>query len=419
MEMRYIIERSNYICFMKGKIILLMVIAVLYPMGISAHGIDHIIARMDSADCYHATVRYAVTLPQAQDDVVYTLRLTAQDNSGDTLAPADYLIDWTLPTPDGESKGFSAYFGGHHYRFRDERLQEYHMEWDSIPFMPRLNGDRRSPGVQQSAQFVQLLPQFIADEFRRMDADPLYSLTVTPDTLIGGHRRTVVDARMTVQDYVCMESTYVLDAATGMPVSIETESNPGSISEQTIIANYSYDDTSTPCPPLSEQILMERYPEVFAHYRQSNFRIENLPGTRLPGFSLPTPTGERYTHRPSDHFAAPTIIALIEAGAGFTPDLIAALRSATDMMPVDARMIFAFTDNRHDDIDAVCPTLRTGETTLMSARSLCRDCGAAALPVVIICRQDATVSDVIIGYNNDMAATVIQKTALAARPNQK
>jgi len=399
---------------MKGKIKLLMVIAVLYPMGPWAHGIDRIIEQLDAAACYHATVRYAVTLPQAQDDVVYTLQLTSQENYGDTLAPADYLIDWSVPTHDGSANGFSAYFDGHHYRFRDERLQEYHLTWDSIPFMPRLAGATRSLGVQQSAQFVQLLPQFIARELKQMDKDPLYTLNVTPDTIVGGERRTVVYAEMTVNDMVCMEQTYVFDGTTGMPVSIDTESNPGSISEQTILAKYTY-TAAHPCPTMNEEMLMQRYPDVFARYRQSNFRIENLPGTKLPGFSLPTPTGERYTRRTGDCFRAPTIVALMEAGAVFTPAMIAALRSAVDQMPVDAALIFAFTDNRVDDIDAVCPTLRPGETTLMSARSLGRDCGAAALPVVIICRKDGTVSDVILGFNNDLPISVIQKTALAAR----
>lgn len=403
---------------MKGKIILLMVTAALYPTGMEARGIDRIVEQLDAAACYHATVRYAVTLPQAQDDVVYTLQLTAQDNRGDTLAPADYLIDWSVPTHDGNAEGFSAYFDGHHYRFRDQRLQEYHVTWDSIPFMPRLNGDTRSLGVQQSAQFVQLLPQFIARELKRMDADPLYTLTVTPDTLVAGQKRTVVYAEMTVHDVVCQEQTYVFDAPTGMPVSIDTESNPGSISEQTILANYTY-TAAHPCPPMNEEMLMKRYPDVFARFRQSNFRIENLPGTKLPGFSLPTPTGERYTRRSSDSFRAPAVIAMMDARAVFTPDMIAALRAAADRMPVDAALVFAFTDNRIDDIDAVCPTLRPGETTLMSARSLARDCGAAALPVVMICRQDGTVSDVILGFNNDLTESVIQKTTLAARPAKK
>ncbi len=399
---------------MKGKIKLLMVIAVLYPMGLGARGIDHIISRLGEADCYHSTVRYAVTLPQAQDDVVYTLQLESQSNRNDSLAPADYLIDWSVSTGEGTSEGFSAYFDGHHYRFRDERLQEYHMTWDSIPFMPRLNGDNRSLGVQQSAQFVQLLPQFIAKELQRMDADSLYRMNIIPDTIVGGEKCSVVDVEMTVVGYVCMESTYVFDAATGMPVSVETESNPGSISEQTILAKYTNRE-DMPCLPMSEELLVKRYPDVFGRYRQSNFRIENLPGTRLPGFSLPTPTGERYTHRSSDRFASPTVIALMDATAGFTPDIIAALRSAVDRMPVDAGLIFAFTDNRHDDIDSVCPDLRIGETSLMNARSLCRDCGAAALPVVVICKADGTVSDVIIGYNNDLSESVIQKTALASR----
>ena len=56
-----------------------------------------------------------------------------------------------------------------------------------------------------------------------------------------------------------------------------------------------------------------------------------------------------------------------------------------------------------------------GEHLLMSAKSLARDCGVSAYPVTIITNDDGIVADVIIGFNNDMSSSVIQKAAVAAK----
>ena len=400
---------------MRGKFELLMVIAVLYPLGISAQGISDIVDGLESIGCWHARADYSITLPQATDDVVYTVVMESSAAPADTLAPADYLIEWGVDTPSGRSEGFSAYFDGHHYRFRDERLQEYHWEWDSIPFMPRRVGAAYSNGVHRSAQFVDLLPHFIASDLRRMASDSLYTLTVHPDTVVSGHRCAVVDAVMTVQGYVCSEVTYTFDAASMLPLAVEADYNPGALSEQTVSVSYGYgsDALSADCTELSERFLIGRYPAVFEKYRQSNFRIENLPGTRMPGFALPTTTGERYSRHAGDPFRVPTVIVLLEAGSEFTPQLIAGMREAVDRMPVDADVIYAFADNRIDDIDAVLAAPRQGEHILMSAGPLARDCGVAAMPVVIVCGRSGDVADVRVGYNKDLPLDVIQMTVLA------
>lgn len=122
--------------FMKGKARLLMVLAAFYPLGLPAQGIADIAKSLRDTDCYRAQARYSVTLPQNDTEVVYNIDLTGMVEPGDTLAPCRYLIDWTLDTPSGPAKGFSAYFGGNHYRYRGERLQEYHTAWDRNPFNP-------------------------------------------------------------------------------------------------------------------------------------------------------------------------------------------------------------------------------------------------------------------------------------------
>lgn len=394
---------------------MLIAIAALWPLGTNAQGPADLAARLRQVPCFNAEVSYAITLPQAADDVVYTVRLMSTDNAGDTLAPADYLIEWSVPTPTGTSDGFSAYFAGNHYRFRDQRLQEYHMQWDSIPFIPRNIGARKSESVQKSAQFTSLLPQFIGAELQRMSEDPQYRLTIHPDTIIDREHRTAVEVVMEIQGYVCSETAYVFDAATGMPLYMEANLNPGALSEQTVTARYTYKDTKPQCVALSEQELIDRYPQVFEKFRQSNFRIENMPGSQLPAFSLPTPTGERYSRQSADGFRCPTIVALMESGSEFTPALVSELRKAADTMPVDTDIIYAFADNRSDDIDRVLPSLHPGEHALMSARTLARDCGAAALPAIIICRPSGQVANVMVGFNNDMAVDVIQMTVLAGQ----
>lgn len=348
-------------------------------------------------------------MPQLNDDVVYNISISQTPASGNpALLPYDYLIDWELTGRENPVKGFSAYFNGHHYRFANERLQEYHTQWDSIPFMS-ING---SGGVQRQAQFANLLPAAIGNELRRMMSDNRYTLTIHTDTVISGIPRTVVNSVMNIHGSVAMEGEYILSSETFMPVCMILENNPGALSEQTVTVKYSQVSTSTQCDPITEQTLMDKYPEVFEKFRESNFRIENLPGTRLPGFALPTSTGERYSRHTSDKFRTPTIIALMDATTGFSSELVKDVRSAISSLPYSADVIWAFVNNDIDSIEAIVPSILPGEHLLTSARSLVRDCGAASLPVLIFVNTDGSVADVLLGYNNDVSEIVIQKMAL-------
>lgn len=361
--------------------------------------------------CVAVDLDFSVTMPQLSDDVIYNVAMTQTPPSGNpALLDCDYLIDWEITGRDKPITGFSAYFDGHHYRYSNERLQEYHMQWDSIPFQS-LNG--RGGGVQRQAQFANLLPASLAGELQRMRHDSRYRLTVHPDTLVSGTRRIAINAVMTIEGTTAMEGEYIFDRETLMPVRIILENNPGALSEQTVTVNYrSVSITPTPCTVLTEQFLATQYPDIFEKYRESNFRIENLPGTRLPAFALPTTTGERYARHTGDSFRAPTIVALIDASHGFAPRLVSDIRTAVDALPYSADVIWAFTGNNIDAIEAIVPAIRPGEHLLTSARSLARDCGVASLPVIILTRTDGTVSDVILGYNNELPQVVIQKMAL-------
>lgn len=369
--------------------------------------IPSIIQALASTPPYEADVRFSVSMPQTDTDVVYDIKLASISTPGDTLAPCDYLIDWTL----GETSGFTSYFGGNLYRFRDSRLAEYHTSWDAAPF----EAARAGGGVQRAAQFTGLLPQFIAGELAAMQDDPRYTIAVA-EKVFGGAPAVEVSSRMEVGGAVVQEKTYLLDPETSLPLRVVTESNPASITEQTIVTDYTTLAGADPLPR-TEEALIARYPEVFENFRESNFSIENLPGRPLPAFALPTLTGERYIHDLGAPFKSPTVVALIDpAGdAAFNRLMVESLREAVALSPIPADLILAFAGSDIDTAESIAGRLLPGETHLLRARSLARDCGVASLPVVIVAAPDATVTKVLLGFNKNISQSVIQAIALAGQ----
>ena len=384
-----------------------MVLTALYPLGLSAQGIADIVSRLESVGCYEAEARFSVTLPQCESNVIYTVNLSSAPAPTDPLAPCSYLTDWSLETPTGTVKGFSAYFDGHHYRYRNERLQEYHMEWDSVPFRPT----GRSAGVQGSAQFADLYPAFIARELKAMTADPRYTVTVSATTAFNGRKAVKVSTTFTVSEVVATEKDFFFDAETMLPLRIDTESNPGQITEQTIFVSYTYPPKMN-CPELSDAALTARYPEIFEKYRENNFHIENLAGSPMPTFTLPTTTGERYTHHRGEKFVAPTVIALLDPDSGFNTEIVKAIRGAADSLPKAVDVIWVFNSTNTDAIESVIPSIRPGEHLLMNGKSLTRDCGVTSLPVIIMADSDGKVKNVNLGLNRDLGNIVLQTMAL-------
>ncbi len=392
-----------------------MFLAILsvYPLGLQAQGIDDVISSLKSINHFDATVDYSV-LMSLQDDVDYTLHLKSWNAPADTLAPCDYLIDWKVATPDGESTGFSAYYDGNVYNFRGDKLLEYHYDSNKSLFQARGMGAASLPGVQRRAQFSELLPQFIAEQLDEIKNNPDYRYIIHTDTVINGTNRTAIDGTMTMSGQVMKEFLYVFDKA-GMPVMVNMENNPGALAEQSITATYAYSPDTAAHERINEDILRGIYPEIFDRYRESNFAIENLPGQRLPGFALPTTTGERYSRMLGDKFRCPTVIVMLDAKGAFSSPTVSAVRSAVDSLPFNSDIIWAFSGNNVDDIEAIVPQIRVGEHLLMSAKPLARDCGVTSYPSIIVCRADGTVADIVLGYNNDLSSVVIQKVADAAK----
>ncbi|MDE6484670.1 MAG: hypothetical protein K2L14_04690 [Duncaniella sp.] len=393
------------------KIGLLMVFTAINPLGGFAQGIADIAASLAASKAVTADARFSVTLPQNDTDVTYDLGFTSVPTCGsDPLSPCDYLIEWSLPTPSGRSEGFSAYFDGHHYRYRDQRLQEYHTEWDSVPFI--FSGSRG--GIQSQAQFVDLLPHYLGREILTSLSDTTYIYGDPVNVTFDGRKAVQIKMRRVIGGETASERTYYFDPATSLPLRIDTESNPGSITEQSILVDYNYDSPRTaPFTVMTEEALIERYPEVFEKYRQSNFRIENLPGTTLPTFSLPTLSGDRFTHQRGEGLASPSIIAFIDPSKGFNADLIAQIRSAVESLPYQAQVIWAFPTNSRSAIEELTgESLPYGETAVTGAAALARDCGVAAYPVVVMADREGVVKKVVLGFNKDLADVVLQNMAL-------
>lgn len=385
-----------------------MVLTAFNPLGLTAQGIADIATRMRDLPCYSGRTTLSVSLPQTDTDVVYTIGMSSTATPADSLSPASYLIDWSLPTPSGTAEGFNAYFDGNLYRFRDSRLKEYHMEWDAMPFSSTTPGG----GVQRTAQFASQLPQFLGSELLDMLGNHNFTLRLTHNVRYDGRSTDEIMAVMTIDGNVVQERRYLIDPASGLPLRIVTENSPGSIAEQTIIVDYN-SDPSPVCQTLSEEWLRERYPDIFEKYRESNYHIENLRDTPLPTFALPTAGGDRITHHRGERLRQPTVIAIIDPETGSFNDLLLAdIRSALDNATIGADAIFALTTTNPELAAQTTGSLRTGETVALNARSLARECGATALPVVIIADKGGVVRNVMLGYNKDIAESVLQTLEL-------
>lgn len=391
----------------------MLFLAMLPPLSTAAQGVESIVRGLDNLGDYSATVDYQVTMPAFSQPVVYSVALTQQAAQGDSLAPCDYLIDWTLQRDEAPVHGWSAYHDGHHYRLLANRLQEYHAGDSPMSFGVTdkfaVKGGIKS-GVQYNAQFADLLPAFIAQSIRDNSADSTYKYTVYNDTVIGGVRRQALHALQRYQGYDVRDWLLVLDRDTGAPVRITIESNPGSISEQSITAVY----TPRRHQPvdLSEQGLIGLYPSDFEQYRQSTYRIENLSGTPLPSFTAKDTEGNRYTYSRRSPFPHPTVIVLLDSGQGDPATTASLIRQGVDACPGTTELVWAFVEEADPAVTATNPN----ERVLSGARSLARDCGVRDTPVTIIVDPKGIVRDVITGFNNSLTSDVTQKITLINHP---
>lgn len=383
-----------------------VLVCTLISAGIvQAQTLQEIGGRMEAMTCYADSARYEVFLPNLSEPVVYTLELESMATPADSVAPCSYFIGWQLPAPSGVSDGFLAYFDGTHYRMRDSRLQEYHQEETPEVFAP---GGNISRGVQMQAQFVDLLPQTVGRRFTEMAADTTYKYTIENGRYVAGKQCIVVKGVRRFAGFDAAEYTYALDAATLRPVQYEFENNPGQLGEQSITVNFAY-SSAVPACRIDEESVVARRPEDFGKFRESTFSLEKLPGGPMPRIAARTTTGERYEHERGSAFAAPTIVVFVDAEVGTTGQLVEDVRGAVDMLPQQTDVVWAFLNHRVEDVEAIVPRLRPGEHLLVNARGAARECGVGSItPVILFASPTGTVTNYIVGYNNDMPSVVIQ-----------
>lgn len=377
---------------------------LLAAMTTSAGDITPLLDRMASTPTYRARALYSVLLPSAEDEIAYTVDLCSEAVSDDPLSDCDFLISWTLPTPSGLSEGFSAYSGGSLYRYRDQRLQEYHYSWDSIPFLTA------GGGVIGNTQFAELLPSRVARTIRELteSSAPIINTSAVYD----GHEAVEITGVEERNNYVSRNYRFVIDKTTALPLLIDYENNPGSISEQTVTVKF-LTAVKNPDSDFSEEALIEMYPEVFERFRQSNFRVENMPGTLLPQFSLPQSDGRRMTHHRGEQLASPVVIVFLDPEVATVAQTVRAVRNAVTSLPIAFDIIWAINSTNPSHAEAITGNGAPGETTLISARPLARDCGVNAYPTLLFVDRSGTIKSVQLGFNKELESIVIEKASLA------
>lgn len=366
---------------------------------------DSIASKLRQITFYNARVDVLVELPMASnDEVTYTVNLSEVANEPDSLLQVSYLIDWTLPRPQGDSHGFAAYFNGNHYRYRDgSTIKEYHADADVTPFLS-------ATPVQKSVQFFELLPWALGAEIDAMVADSTFTLKLAADTLFRGNPAVVLEADRVINGIDAAEMKFVFDPSTLLPVYIEKEMSPGSISEQTL--EYTYHPRQVGTPPTTEEQLIDLYPEIFSNFREGSYALQSLVGREIPSFSLPTLTGTRLGHTRGQQLPSPTIIVFVDEQIGSTPQLLTKVSHAVNSLPMNVDVWWIYLSNRRDEIEELHKAQRAAGTVLTSGRNVTKDFGITSTPSLIFVGRDGKVADIVNGFNNDIGDIVIQKTTL-------
>lgn len=386
-------------------------LAIGGSLSLSAQGAADLSTFLSNLDDYAADASFEVLLPQAEDPVVYDIVLNSITAPGDSLSTCDYIISWKTQSPSGIMSGFSAYYDGNHYRYRNNRLQEYHASASLLPFMPQGPGSQNR-GVHSTAQFVDLLPQSLGARIKEITVDSSYIYSFHPDTIISGQKAIVIDGAKRGNGYDVALFSYVFDKETLLPLSSEIISSPGSISEQTINVTYSPDATFK-IKTVNEDALMEMWPDIFEKFRESTFKAENLVGTPIPPFSCQI-LGDsgRMSHHSDQRLEHPAVFVFLNPEVTTSQATVSAIRDAVDSAPLDIDIIWVLSGNDSDAAASLTGDNRQGETTLISARGFVRDCGVTLYPTIIIADRNAIVKDVTPGFNKDMSTVVLQKVML-------
>lgn len=344
------------------------------------------LANSPAVDSQSVHASYEVLLPNAADPVVYEISLMQTPPApDDSIMGYNYLIDWTLNRPNGAVHGFSAYYDGNHFRYRDGKMQEYHVREDATPFNQAFN-------IPAKAQFVELLPVNVLAKVAQVLNDS--TCTYTWDA-----NRNVLSGKQRSQGYDVLDFRYAFDTD-GFPREVEYTYNPASISEQTITVTFARSGAPV---NIDENLLETTYPAEFNNFRTSNFKARNMVGQRLPSFSLKKSTdGQRFTYTRGQAMDTPLVLCFIDPDSETTSAIEKDMTQIAGECPVPVN-VFTVTDNKTSPVG----------NRLLNASQLRTECGVTTLPTVLIMDRDGTVTDVTVGSNNNLAQDVISKvTAL-------
>lgn len=395
-----------------------LIASMAVPLGILAQGavphagrqeqLQEITDALRAATDWQGHARFVVSMPQLSNDVVYSIGMSSVPAvDGDSLSSTSYMLQWELSRDESPVNGFVCYISpGNLYRYDGHRLREHHAAHDVRPFAP---GGNPAQGVHRTAQFVSLFPTMLADEIVAPAPVGEASLHVSTDTVADGvHRAAVRRVVCTADGEQVSEALYLFDRDSFAPYKIVYENNPGAISEQTVTITY-IPDGQTVSVPATEQNLIDAYADVFSRDRDDSFRLLSMAGEPMIPFSAPMPDGQRMTCTRGQHRPQPAVLALLQTGGEFTAPVIKSIREAVEQLPFGAQVIYAFTDTSADDVATVTDPTLPGESVLINAVKLARDCGVTTFPALLLLNIDGTVSDVIPAYTAGLTKTLIER----------
>lgn len=357
-----------------------------------------IAARLLEVDCYTADVEYSVLMPNFSDPAEYSIKLTSETVT-DSLAPCHYIIDWSLLSSTRSLDGFSAFVGDRMVRFREQSIKEYNLHDDAEVFAP---GGIPSKGLQNTVQFTELIPQYIALHLQSMERDSSYhyQIAVGTEVELKGNR--------IIQGYETIKFQYIFDPKTFMPISVEIENNPDQMGEQSISASYRSTDISNKFN-LDYAYLKAQQGQIFDRYGNNKITLENIIGNPFPEITARTIDGERFFRARGQETQRPTIIVFLNSNHLYSGDLIKQLRGATENLSREMDILWAFQDRHADEIATTIGKTEPNETVLLSATNLANECGIGSeLPVVVYVNRHGIVTDFSKGINKDSLSGVIQ-----------
>ena len=312
---------------------------------------------------WRGEVKYEIWMPGSDDPIVRRAELTQYPSGSDTLAPCEYLIVGC----DDSDKSFAAYFDGNFIRFRNDKMVEWNITENPAPF---------AGGVHRTEMYAPLLPAFVNEFFRAVESDTAYTYTVS--AVDGG---TIVKGSESRRGYLMKEFEFKI-GNDGSPISSEITINPGATAEQ--IASATYTTLAPDTMALTEEKLVELFPDIFERFSAANFTIDSLIGRHIPSFSLPSTGKSRVEHRRGEPFARPTLIVVADEPES---SLIAEAR----LLGQGMGLIYVFDDTNAEAIMERFGQPNDNESVAFNGRSLISDCGIKELPALIYVDSEGIV----------------------------